>query len=73
MKITFKVDINFNLRLIFQHPRSVVYVRFNPVEYSVAENDGVVTLTVEKIGASGIPVNVTVTTQDINATGKTCQ
>ena len=49
---------------------SVVYVWFNPVYYEVYEGDGVITMTVERSGTNSIPVNVSVVTQDINATGK---
>ena len=47
-----------------------MYVWFNPVSYQVNEEDGVVTLNIERRGANAIPVNVSVTSLDINATGK---
>ena len=47
----------------------MVYVWFNPVSYYVSEDAGVATLTIERTGANGIPVNISITTQDINATG----
>ena len=49
---------------------SVVFVLFNPMEYNVFEDTGQVTVAIEKIGANEIPVNVSVMTQDVNATGK---
>ena len=48
---------------------AVVYVWFNPVGYNVSEDAGVATLMIERIGANGIPVNISITTQDLNATG----
>ena len=40
------------------------------MNYEVYEGDGVITMTVERSGTNSIPVNVSVVTQDINATGK---
>ena len=47
----------------------MVYVWFNPVGYNVSEDAIVATLMIERIGANGIPVNISITTQDLNATG----
>ena len=35
----------------------------------MSEDAGVVTLIIERIGANGIPVNISITSQDLNATG----
>ena len=48
---------------------AVVYAWFNPIGYNVSEDAGVATLMIERIGANGIPVNISVTTQNVNATG----
>ena len=50
-------------------PCTVVYAWFNPIGYNVSEDAGVATLMIQRIGANGIPVNISITTQDINATG----
>ena len=54
-------------------PCAEVYVWFNPVDYNVSEDAGVVTLMIERLGANGIPLNVSITTQDLNATGMLTQ
>ena len=46
-----------------------MHVWFNPFVYNVNEDAGVATLIIERIGANGIPVNISITTQDLDATG----
>ena len=52
-----------------QYYYAVVYAWFNPVVYNLSEAAGVAALMIERVGANGIPVNISITTQDINATG----
>lgn len=47
----------------------MVLLWFNPVTYYVSEDAGVVIMTIERRGANGIPVNVSITTVNLNATG----
>ena len=44
-------------------------VGFNPTEYNVSEGDGVVTLMIERRGATAQPVMVTITTDDLMTIG----
>ena len=47
----------------------MVFLWFNPVTYYISEDAGVVIMTIERRGANGIPVNVSIITVDLNATG----
>lgn len=48
-----------------------MFVWFNPVTYNIFEDAGVLTISIERRGGNEIPVHVVVTTQELNATGKT--
>ena len=48
---------------------AVVEVGFNPTMYNASEDAGVVTLTIERMGAAAQPVTVTVFTTDPTADG----
>lgn len=48
---------------------TVIVVGFNPMEYNISEGDGVVTLTVERRGATVQPAMVNVTLGDLIVTG----
>ena len=45
-------------------------VRFSETQYTVAEDAGSITVTVEKIGESDVPIEVNVSTSPISATSK---
>ena len=47
-------------------------VRFSETQYTVAEDAGSITVTVEMIGESDIPIEVNVSTSPISATSKLC-
>ena len=49
---------------------AVVIVGFNPTEYNIGENAGVVTLMVERRGAIAEPLTVNISTNDFTSTGK---
>ena len=45
-----------------------VCIKFNQVEYKVSEEEGIVTLSLSKEGMNDIPIHITVSTEDGNAT-----
>ena len=58
-----------NTSISFISTCTVVFLWFNPVTYYISEDAGVVIMTIERRGANGIPVNVSIITVDLNATG----
>ena len=45
-----------------------VCIKFNQVEYKVSEEEGIATLSLSKEGMNDIPIHITVSTEDGNAT-----
>ena len=49
-----------------------VCIKFNQVEYKASEEEGIATLLLSKEGMNDIPIHITVSTKDGNATSTSC-